>query len=69
MLNAEEQEIVIRINRQLEMVVENILQVRAKLQAVIAIEEVSIHPKQALLRIAQEALVLIDGELPKKLDI
>ena len=70
MLSEEEIAKVEQINALLGLILEKMVAAKAKIEAIITIEEASIHPKQALLTVAREALALIaEEEVPGSLDV
>lgn len=63
MLSDDQVQKIEKLNILMTAICEKLLQAKAKVEAIISIEEASIHPKVALIKIAKEALTLIaEGE-------
>lgn len=72
MLSEEEAAKIERVNEILKIILEKMTMTKAKLEAIITIENASIHPKKALLEIASEALKLVsdgEGDMPRSLGV
>jgi hypothetical protein len=70
MLTDEEVAKIQQLNKLLRAICEKLVAAKTKIEAIITIEEASIHPKQALLKVAREAWALIaEEEAPGRLDI